>query len=69
MSAAPTICDCGLIPLPVGVLANSRDGVTHRPDPQDCTPDGPIVVNAPTLAEGLHLLPAAVVALKTSAPT
>lgn len=26
---APTICDCGLVPLPVGVEADWRDGVEH----------------------------------------
>lgn len=62
MSTAPTICNCGLIPLPMGVLAEWRDGVTHRPDPEDCEPDGVIVVDAPTLAEGLNKLRAAVAA-------
>ena len=26
---APTICACGLVPLPVGVEADWRDGVEH----------------------------------------
>lgn len=60
MIAAPTICDCGLYPIHVGVFVRYEDGVDHRPGPEDCTPSDVIVVTAPTLAEGIDLIAAEV---------
>ena len=57
---APEICDCGVVPIPVGALAVYRDGIDHRPGPEDCTPSDVIVVTAPTLAEGIDLIAAEV---------
>lgn len=32
-------CDCGLLVWFGGALAIYQDGVTHRPDPEDCGAD------------------------------